>query len=310
MINKKKFFQKDISEEEDKKSNSSVLNLSLESTKEISKESLSIENLSDIKQELMNEVNLPIENELEESEEFFLEKDESDSENNLYSKANLKDKKKVNNIEKEINKRKAIKAYVTKNNNLLKKPCHIKKEPNEYVSPLKLCTKTFGNIPKWNKKPNDILCDFQKNILDNKSCNDEDSQDDFFLLYSDEERPTPNHEDLKNLLNCRKKMILFKNTILDSNLKEYEDILNSDNIFMKKNNNKDMNGHLQKKSNFWHKLIRQQLKENNKNNNYLSRLSAGSIFNNNKKDKEEGLFILGILENAVNERKGRYTVNV
>ena len=77
MINKKKFFQKDISEEEDKKSNSSVLNLSLESTKEISKESLSIENLSDIKQELMNEVNLPIENELEESEEFFLEKDES-----------------------------------------------------------------------------------------------------------------------------------------------------------------------------------------------------------------------------------------
>ena len=62
----------------------------------------------------------------------------------------------------------------------------------DYVSPLKLCRKTFGNVSKWNKKPNDVLCDFQKNILDSNSCNDEDSQDEIFILYSETERTTPN----------------------------------------------------------------------------------------------------------------------
>ena len=50
--------------EEDRKSNSSVLNLSLESTKEVSKDSISSEYKSNLKSELMNEVNLPIENEI------------------------------------------------------------------------------------------------------------------------------------------------------------------------------------------------------------------------------------------------------
>ena len=187
-----------------------------------------------------------------------------------------------------------------------------RKEPDEYVSPLKLCRKTFGNIPKWNKKPNEVLCDFQKSIIDNKSCNDDDSQDDLFLSYTETERTTPNPEDLLNLLNCRKKMSLFKNCINDRTIKEYENILNSENIFI---NKKFLNNHQTKKSNFWHKHIRQILRDNNNSkthNSFLSRISAGSIVKNIDKNnnKEDELFILGILESAVNERKGRYTTNM
>jgi hypothetical protein len=81
-------------------------------------------------------------------------------------------------------------------------------------------------------------------------------------------------------------MILFKNTINDRTIKEYENILSSDNIFMNENKN-NMSSYQQKKSNFWNKHIRQKLK-----------------------NEDDGLLILGILESAVNERKGRHTVNV
>ena len=55
-------------------SNSSVLNLSLESNKESSPDSLKIHNNNnDLIKELKNEVDLPIENEYIESSEFLLE---------------------------------------------------------------------------------------------------------------------------------------------------------------------------------------------------------------------------------------------
>ena len=284
---------KKSSEEEDKKSNSSVLNLSLESTKEISKESISPEIIVDLKKELMEEVNLPIENELEKELEFDLENDSQE---------------KFSLLKKKLNTRKRSKSFHGKNN-IKKNKRTILKEPTEYVSPLKLSRKTFGFIPSWNKKPNEVLCDFQKNIIDCKSCNDDDSQSDFFLLYSETERSTPNQEDLQNLLDCRKKMTLFKKGINNKSYKEYENILNSDNIFL----NKKINSH--KKSNFWHRHIRQMLRENSNKacNSFLTRLSTGAIADkssNNEKNKEEGLFILGILESAVNQRKGRYTTNI
>ena len=292
-----------IEDEEDKKSNTSVLNLSLDSTKEINKDIILSENISDIKKELMDEINLPIENEVE-SGVFILEEKEKeiDLENEFFSENNLQLKEKEEIIKAKLKTRKRSKSFGEKRD-INKKYCFIKKEPSEYISPLKLSRKTFGNIPKWNKKPNEVLCDFQKNIIDSNSCNDDDSQGDFFLSYSETERSTPNHEDLSNLLNCRKKMTLFKNCINIRNFKEYENILNSDNIFKK---------NLNKKNNFWHKHIRQILKENNNKNpnSFLSRLSAGSIVNNIDKNKEDGLFILGILESAVNERKGRYTTNI
>jgi hypothetical protein len=271
MKNKDKMIQENTEEEEDKKSISSVLNFSLDSTKEINKQITSNENIFDIKEELMDKVHVPIENELDESEEFLLEGKENEIRSFFY--------------EEKANSRKRSQTFVPKNNRMvIHKP--IREEPKEYMSPLKLSRKTFGNISKFNQKPNDVLCDFQKYILDNKSCNDEDSSDDFFLLYSETERSTPNHEDLENLLDCRKKMILFKNTINDRTIKEYENILNSDNIFMKENKN-NMSSYQQRKSNFWNKHIRQKLK-----------------------NEDDGLLILGILESAANERKGRHTVNV
>ena len=271
MKNKDKMIQENTEEEEDKKSISSVLNFSLDSTKEINKQITSNENIFDIKEELMDKVHVPIENELDESEEFLLEGKENEIRSFFY--------------EEKTSSRKRSQTFVQKNNRMV---IHIpiREEPKEYMSPLKLSRKTFGNMSKFNQKPNDVLCDFQKYILDNKSCNDEDSSDDFFLLYSETERSTPNHEDLENLLDCRKKMILFKNTINDRTIKEYENILNSDNIFMKENKN-NMSGYQQRKSNFWNKHIRQKLK-----------------------NEDDGLLILGILESAVNERKGRHTVNV
>ena len=271
MKNKDKMTQENTEEEEDKKSISSVLNFSLDSTKEINKQINSNENIFDIKEELMDKVHVPIENELDESEEFLLEGKGNEIRSFFY--------------EEKTSSRKRSQTFVQKNNRMvIHKP--IREEPKEYMSPLKLSRKTFGNMSKFNQKPNDVLCDFQKYILDNKSCNDEDSSDDFFLLYSETERSTPNHEDLENLLDCRKKMILFKNTINDRTIKEYENILNSDNIFMKENKN-NISSYQQRKSKFWNKHIRQKLK-----------------------NEDDGLLILGILESAANERKGRHTVNV
>ena len=293
---------KKIFNDEDKKSNSSVLNLSLESTKERNKESISFDDISDIKNELMNEVNLPIENEIIESQEFILEGKEGEIflENGFLLENNDEN---INILEEKQGIIKRNKTFVAKKFSI-KKPKHILKDPVEYITPLKLCRKTFGNIPKWNKKPNKVLCDLQKDIIESKSCNDDDSQDDFFLTYSKTERATPNHEDLQDLLKCRKKMILFKNCINDRPIKEYENILNIDNVFVDK---KNINNHNSKKFNFWHKHIKNILKDSN--NSCMTRISAGYIINKEKKN-EDGLFILGILESAFNERRGRYTTNI
>ena len=293
-----------LKDNEDKKSNSSVLNLSLDSTKERSKDTLTTDYIYELKKELMDEVNLPIENEFE-SPNLIIE--DKEKEINLEKEIFIENSLKPDIFQNKLKSRKRSKSFYEKEN--IKKYSYIRKEPLEYVSPLKLCRKTFGNIPKWNKKPNKVLTEFQKNMIDSKSCNDEDSQDDFFLLYSETERATPNPKDLENLLDCRKKMTLFKNSINNRTIKEYENILNSENIFINKNN------YQKKKNNFWHKHIRQILRENSNDktpNSFLSRLSAGSIVNNTdkNKNKENGLFILGILESAVNERKGRYTTNI
>ena len=296
---KDKICKETFENNQDKKSNYSVLDLSLGSTKDISKKSITTEFNSELKKELMDEVNLPIENEIESTRYLLVEeKKEIDLENGSHPENRIFFKKK-------LNMRKRSKSFEEKKN-YKNKYSHIRKEPIEYVSPLKLCRKTYGNIQKWNKKSNEVLCDFQKNLIDNKSCNDDDSLEDLFISYYEEE-VTPNPEDLVNLLDFRKKMILFKNSINIPKYKEYENILNSDEIFLNKKNIKN-----NKKYNFWHKHIRNLLRDNSAKIPIfsLSRLSAGSIVNNKDKNNESGLFILGILENAVNEKKGRYTTNI
>ena len=283
----------------DKISNSSVLNLSLNSNNEIKEELISNEdNISDIN-ELKNIVNIEIENENIESNEFILEEKENDIEIKNYFE---------NVLDKDIINKKRCKTFIPIIS-YLNAPRPHPKESNEYISPLKLNIKSFCNISKWNMKPNSIIYEFQKNIIECKSCNDSIDDDDYYIYNSETERTTPNVEDLQDLLNCRKKMSIFRDSIDERSYKEYENILNSDYIF---NENKDINdNHHQKKNKFWNKYIRQQkLKDKHKihKDRILSDPLLGA-YDEEKDKKDSGLFILGILESAAHEKKGRNTVN-
>ena len=163
------------------------------------------------------------------------------------------------------------------------------------------------------------MYNFQKNLLDNKSCNDNENENDniFYENNSDSEteRTTPNREDIKNISNCRKKMAIFRDSIdnkSEHSFKEeekIEDILND----KKRKSNKE-----NKKSKFWSKHIKQQMLKS-KLSYKLSRISEGAL----KKSetvrvksikRTNDLFILGILESAAKEIKmkkmARYTSNV
>jgi len=284
----------------DKKSNSSVLNLSLNSSKEFKEELISNEdNISDIN-ELKNIVNIEIENENNELNDFILEGKENDIKIRNYFE---------NKLDEDIIYKKRSKTFepIMSYKNA---PRSHPKEVNEYISPLKLSIKSFCNISKWSLKPNSILYEFQKNIIDSKSCNDNIYNDDFDIYNSETERTTANPEDLQDLLNCRKKMTIFRDSIEERSFKEYENILNSDYIFDEK---KEINNnHHQKKNKFWTKYIKQQ-KLKDKHKMHKDRILSDPFvktYNEDEDKKDSGLFILGILETAAHERKGRNTVNV
>lgn len=255
--------------------------------------------------DLKKEVNLPIENELIESSEFLLEgKEESKIKSFLENNDNF--------LDESLYNKKRSKTYAQKLT-INKTPRPRPKESFDNISPLKLSIKSYGNVLKFDKKPNAILYDFQKNIIDCKSCNDEVNLDEFFLFKSETERTTPSVEDLHDLLNCRKKMTMFKNCINDRNIKEYENILSSDYIFDENKDELNINNFQQKKNNFWCKHIKQQqLKDKNKAVFHTKRIISEPLVNlydytsNEEEDKKDhGLFILGVLESAANERKRR-----
>ena len=164
---------------EEQKSNSSVLNLSLDSNKKQNTDSLINHNNLDIIEDLKKEVNLPIENEYIESSEFSLEGREEELKVKYFFENN--DENIDNLLNKGIFNKTRSKTYFEK---ILNKntPKPHPKVSYEYISPLKLSIKSYGNIPKWNKKPNPVIYDFQKNIIDCKSCNDEENLDDFFFF--------------------------------------------------------------------------------------------------------------------------------
>ena len=295
---------------EEQKSNSSVLNLSIESNKDPNIDSINITDNSDIIDELKKEVNLPIENEYLESSKFVEDKKEEEFEINLFFQKNINTP-----LDEEIFYKKRSNTFVSKKQ-IKKTPKPHPKESNDYISPLKLSIKSYGHFQKWNKKPNYVLYNFQKDIIDCKSCNDEDILDDYFLFNSETERTTPNVDDLQNLLNCRKKMFIFRNSINDRMYKEYENILNSDYIF---DENKESNifNFQQRKNSFWIKHIKQQQLKDKMSLTHTKRIVSEPLIdindfvNNEDKEKDNhGLFILGILESAANERKKRNTVNV
>jgi hypothetical protein len=190
-----------------------------------------------------------------------------------------------------------------------------------------LSSKSFGIIPKKNHIPNKIILDFQKDIIDCKSCNDKEDEiiEEYLLSSADTEKTTPNPEDLQDLINCRKKMIKFRNSINYRPCYEYENILNCDYIIDNIQEDKKIN-HKKKKSH-WNKYIQDQLKkeknkyyEHNKrlnsepfpelniNYNNFSKVNEDEkieekVENKDSDDDDNNLFILGIIQRAAKERK-------
>ena len=220
---------------------------------------------------------------------------------------------------------------------------HSKASENLYMSPFQLSKKSFGIVPKFNQKPNKIYLDFPKDKIDCKSCNDkEELLEEYFLYYSETEKTTPNLEDLQDLLNCRKKMIKFRNSINYKHYHEYENILNCEDLFEDIQENEGNYHHNSKKKSFFKKHIKSQLnKDKNivhnkrlytepeivididygKNNDSEDEKEDEKEENKedeneeNKEDekeeeKEDGLFILGVIERAVKERKTTKSVVV
>jgi hypothetical protein len=171
---------------------------------------------------------------------------------------------------------------------------------DEKITPLVLYSKTFGaKLSK--KKPNSILADFQKEIIDSKSCNDSINLDDELFDGFDSDFETgqsSDFEDIKNISNCRKKMAIFRDSIDNKSEHSFDENDKIEYIFSE---NKDQNKQ-NKKKNFWSKHIEQQ------------KIIQKSQTVKNQDINDNGLFILGVLESAAKEKKMkkkmRYTSNV
>ena len=285
-------------------SNSSVLNLSLD----ISSHN---QNNNDIISDSCSNSSFEIPKSLSKKVILKEEKEDTDSTTSNYECIQIKDE---NNITRKRSKTNYIPRCLINNAPKIKP----KKIDDELISPLKLCIKTIYQENSSEKKTNNLLYDFQKDLIDCKSCNDNISEDDNDLFSDDTERNTPNETDLNNFSLCRKKM---KNVISSSNISssyEYENILNSESIFQStcKSSNNYCNCHKNRKNNFWHKhILKQKLKTMEKykkkyfNKNKQIGFIKSKTFNldEHKIIDTQGLFILGVLECAANDKKKRIT---
>lgn len=299
------------SNKKNRKSNCCVLDMPLDKNNSSNK-SNTFES-TDIKQDLKNKIKLHKENDLKELEGIILDGTKSEEiKNYIFSDekgAQIPDQK--NHHPNEFRS----KSYVLNPNiKLFNAPKPKIKVFDEHISPFKLCTKNFGGSQWKNKKPNSIILDFQKNLMDNKSCNDNQNEEndlyDEMYLDLDTDRETPDVEDLKDLNNCRKKMAIFRDSIdnkSEHSLGESEII---EDILSEKKNKKN------KKNGGWVKYIRQQMQQSKISNKL--RISTNVIKKSetlkNKNIEENELFILGVLESAAKDKKkkkmARYTANV
>ena len=299
------------SNKKNRKSNCCVLDMPLD--KNNSSNKINSFESTDIKQDLKNKIKLHKENDLKESEGIILDGTKSEEiKNYIFSDekgAQIPDQK--NHHPNEFRS----KSYVLNPNiKLFNAPKPKIKVFDEHISPFKLCTKNFGGSQWKNKKPNSIILDFQKNLMDNKSCNDNQNEENdlYDEIYSDldTDRETPDVEDLKDLNNCRKKMAIFRDSIdnkSEHSLGESEII---EDILSEKKNKKN------KKNGCWVKYIRQQMQQSKISNKL--RISTNVIKKSetlkNKNIEENELFILGVLESAAKDKKkkkmARYTANV
>lgn len=285
-------------------SNSSVLNLSLD----ISSHN---QNNNDIISDSCSNSSFEIPKSLSKKVILKEEKEDTDSTTSNYECIQIKDE---NNITRKRSKTNYIPRCLINNAPKIKP----KKIDDELISPLKLCIKTIYQENSSEKKANNLLYNFQKDLIDCKSCNDNISEDDNDLFSDDTERTTPNETDLNNFSLCRKKM---KNVISSSNISssyEYENILNSESIFQStcKSSNNYCNCPKNRKNNFWHKhILKQKLKTMEKykkkyfNKNKQIGFIKSKTFNldEHKIIDTQGLFILGVLECAANDKKKRIT---
>ena len=285
-------------------SNSSVLNLSLDI-------STHNQNNNDIISDSFSNSSFEIPKCLSKNVILKEEKEDTDSTTSNYEFIKIKDD---NNITRKRSKTNYIPRCLINNAPKIKP----KIIDDELISPLKLCIKTSYQENSSEKKTNNILYDIQKDLIDCKSCNDTISDDDNDLFFDDIERTTPNETDLNNFSLCRKKM---KNVISSSNISssyEYENILNSESIFQStcKSSNNFFNCPKNRKNNFWHKhILKQKLKTMEKykkkyfNKNKQIGFIKSKTFNLDEQKiiDTQGLFILGVLECAANDKKKRIT---
>ena len=303
---------------QERSSTSSVYEKSLNSNSEKNKSSINI--ATDSRQEIINElkdsVELTIENEYNsDSPEVIFESKEEFKIKNYFENTDYKDDNGEDNNDDYLNKffpddlfnMKRSKTFVPKPVILETPRLHSKASDNVLLSPFKLSIKSFGIVPKWNQRPNKILSEFQKTKIDCKSCNDNEEEiiEEYLLFNAETEKTTPNLEDLQDLLECRKKMIKFRNSINYKHCGEYENILNCDDLISDIQEDDEIR-HSKKKS-FWYKHIKHQMKESkSKSLIHKQRLYSepfpvieldvddNNIFNtnsniniNNKKGKEE-----------------------
>lgn len=285
-------------------SNSSVLNLSLDI-------STHNQNNNDIISDSCSNSSFEIPKCLSKNVILKEEKEDTDSTTSNYECIQIQNE---NNITRKRSKTNYIPRCLINNAPKIKP----KAIDDESISPLKLCIKTIYKENSSHTKTNNILYEFQKDLIDCKSCNDTISDDDNDLFSDDTERTTPNETDLNNFSLCRKKM---KNAISSSNISssyEYENILNSETIFQStcKSSNNYCNCPKNRKNNFWHKhILKQKLrtKEKNKKKNFNKNKQISFIksktFNLDEQKiiDTQGLFILGVLECAANDKKKRIT---
>ena len=187
------------------------------------------------------------------------------------------------------------------------------KKINEKVSPMKLCIKSFGNNIINERFTNEILFEYQNNLIECLSCPD-DNDDNFDL----NDTLDCTNEENSYVNELRKEMKVVKNNIDDCKLNEYENILSINKILDKKKEEKN-NKKIKKFD--WKKLIHEQEELNwilsndlNSNNILYERTHSCFItpnFKNRKNMRNSNISILGILESAAKESKRRrYTAKI
>ena len=181
-------------------------------------------------------------------------------------------------------------------------------EIDEYIKPLRL-----------NSHKSIIRESSQKDLIECKSLDDKSDKNQNYLNYFSI-RDEDTDEEIKNTLKIKNEIIFFKSNINCNYYNEFENILSIEKIFFKNINPQDNilignNKNIQnsKKRQFWHKHInvfKKQLKSykklEQKEETFGIKIKKSDTFS--KKNNYEGLFILGILESAAKEKKRRKTI--